>query len=211
MAWNSSQWSVKVRKKAKIRNRYNQAPHLTQDTNGNVTTSQLDIINESQEVSPFPAGDHKASTNRRAWKHYNKTRQKQHKWSTKETLFSRKIKKYHRKKSSLFAAAWSWICHVGYHSYDVCSKAQPIHCHCYPLLRLFYSAYYILASLCGRNVMGVPYTQEPTFAHFFQQKIWGSEYFLMIRIQNMCGKAILMCLNRIVVGVIHDARPSLKV
>ena len=54
---------------------YNQAPHLTQDTNGKVTTSQLDITNESQEVSPSPAGDHKASTNRRAWKH-NKTRQK---------------------------------------------------------------------------------------------------------------------------------------
>ena len=43
----------KVRKKAKIRNRYNQAPHLTRK----VTTSQLDITNESQEVSPFPAGD----------------------------------------------------------------------------------------------------------------------------------------------------------
>ena len=46
------------RKKTKIRNRYNQAPHLTQDTNGKVTTSQLDITNESQEVSPFPAADH---------------------------------------------------------------------------------------------------------------------------------------------------------
>ena len=53
--------SKKVRKRANIRNRYNQAPHLTQDTNG-----QLDIANESQEVTPFPAGDHKASTNRRA-------------------------------------------------------------------------------------------------------------------------------------------------
>ena len=42
--------------RAKIRNRYNQAPHLTQDTNEKVTTSQLDITNESQEVSPFPAG-----------------------------------------------------------------------------------------------------------------------------------------------------------
>ena len=51
---------------AKIRNRYNQAPHLTQDTNGKTTTSQLDITNESQEVSPFPAGDQKALTNRRA-------------------------------------------------------------------------------------------------------------------------------------------------
>ena len=50
---------IKVRKRAKIRNRYNQAPHLTQVTNGKVTTSQLDITNESQVVSPFPAGDHK--------------------------------------------------------------------------------------------------------------------------------------------------------
>ena len=65
----------KVRKRAKIKNRYNQAPHLTQDINGKVTTSQLDITNESQEVSPFPAGDLKASTNRRALKH-NKTKQK---------------------------------------------------------------------------------------------------------------------------------------
>ena len=55
-----------VRKRAKIKNRYNQAPHLTQDTNGKVTTSQLDITNESQEVSLFPAGDHNASTNKRA-------------------------------------------------------------------------------------------------------------------------------------------------
>ena len=42
--------------------------NLTQDTNGKTTTSQLDITNESQEVSPFPAGDHKALTNRLAWK-----------------------------------------------------------------------------------------------------------------------------------------------
>ena len=45
----------KVSKSAKIRNRYNQVPHLTQDTNGKVTNSQLDTTNESQEVSPFPA------------------------------------------------------------------------------------------------------------------------------------------------------------
>ena len=66
---------MKVRKRAKIRNRYNQAPHLTQDTNGKVTNSQLDITNESQEVSPFPAGDHKVSINRRALKHNKKVRQ----------------------------------------------------------------------------------------------------------------------------------------
>ena len=51
---------VKVSKGAKIRNWYNQVPHLTQDTNGKVPNSQLDTTNESQEVSPFPAGDHKA-------------------------------------------------------------------------------------------------------------------------------------------------------
>ena len=41
--------------------------------------------NESQEVSPFPAGDHKASVNRRARKHdKNKTRdpQKKHRLGT---------------------------------------------------------------------------------------------------------------------------------
>ena len=64
----------KVRKRAKIRNRYNKAPHLTQDTNGKVTTSHLDITNESQEVSPFQAGDHKASINIRARKHNKKDR-----------------------------------------------------------------------------------------------------------------------------------------
>ena len=49
----------KVSKGAKIRNRYNQVhvPHLTQDTNGNVINEQLDTLNESQEVSPFPTGE----------------------------------------------------------------------------------------------------------------------------------------------------------
>ena len=57
---------IKVSKGAKIRNRYNQVPHLTQDTNGKVTNSQLDTTNESQEVNPFPAGGHKAHIYRRA-------------------------------------------------------------------------------------------------------------------------------------------------
>ena len=56
----------KVSKGAKIRNLYNQVPHLTQDTNGKVTNSQLDTTNENQEFSPFPAGDHKAQINRHA-------------------------------------------------------------------------------------------------------------------------------------------------
>ena len=41
--------SIKVSKGAKIRNRYNQVPHLTQDTNRKVTNSQLDTTNESQD------------------------------------------------------------------------------------------------------------------------------------------------------------------
>ena len=59
----------KVSKCAKIRNRYNQVPHLTQDTNGKVTNSQLDTTNERQEVSHFPAGGHKAQINRHAQRH----------------------------------------------------------------------------------------------------------------------------------------------
>ena len=38
----------KVRKRAKIRNRYNQAPPLIQDTNGKVTTSQFDITTRAK-------------------------------------------------------------------------------------------------------------------------------------------------------------------
>ena len=60
---------IHLSKGAKIRNRYNQVPHLTQDTNGKVTNSQLDTTNESQEVSLFPAGDHKAHINRRGQRH----------------------------------------------------------------------------------------------------------------------------------------------
>ena len=59
---------------ANIRKRYNKAQHLAQDTNEKVATSQLDITNESQEVCPFPAGDHKESINRCTRKHNeNKT------------------------------------------------------------------------------------------------------------------------------------------
>ena len=59
----------KVIKDAKIRNRYNQVPHLTQVTNGKVTNSKLDTTNESQEVRHFLAGDHKSHINRRVQRH----------------------------------------------------------------------------------------------------------------------------------------------
>ena len=74
----------KVCKGAKIRSRYNQVPHPTKDTNGKVTNSQLDTTNESQEVSPFPAGDHKAHINRRAQRQSKHKTEQKHKRSTKE-------------------------------------------------------------------------------------------------------------------------------
>ena len=66
---------IKISKGAKIKNRYNQVPHLTQDTIVKVTNSQLDTTNESKEVSPFPAGDRNARINRRPRRH-SKRRQK---------------------------------------------------------------------------------------------------------------------------------------
>ena len=75
---------IKVSKGAKIRNRYNQAPHLTQDTNGKVTNSQLDTTNVSQEVSRLPAGDHKAHLNRRVQRHSKHKTEKKHKRPTKD-------------------------------------------------------------------------------------------------------------------------------
>ena len=68
-ALDSAGFLLKVSKGAKIRSGYNQVPHPTQDTNWKVTNSELDTTNESQEVSPFPAGDHKAQINRRAQRH----------------------------------------------------------------------------------------------------------------------------------------------
>ena len=41
--------NYKVRKAAKIRNRYKQAPHLTQDTTWESDKTQFNITNKSQE------------------------------------------------------------------------------------------------------------------------------------------------------------------
>ena len=46
--------SIIFSKGAKIRNRYNQVPHLTQDTNGKVMNSQLDTYREPRG-QPFPS------------------------------------------------------------------------------------------------------------------------------------------------------------
>ena len=45
------------------------------DTNEKVKNSQFNTTNESQEVSPFPAGDHKAQIKTDAHKNKVKTRQ----------------------------------------------------------------------------------------------------------------------------------------
>ena len=54
----------KVRKTAKIRKRYNQLPHLTQDTTWESIKNTINITNKSQDVCPFPASGHKAAMNR---------------------------------------------------------------------------------------------------------------------------------------------------
>ena len=74
---------LKISKGANIRNRYNQVPHMTQDTNGE-SDKLTDTTIESQEVSPFPAGDHKAHIKRRAQRHSNHKTEQKHKRSTKE-------------------------------------------------------------------------------------------------------------------------------
>ena len=53
-----------VGKEAKIMKRYNQVPHLAQDTTWEINKNTINITNKSQEVSPFPEGDHKAAMNR---------------------------------------------------------------------------------------------------------------------------------------------------
>ena len=55
----------KVRKTARIKNRYNQGPHLSQDTKWESNKITINITIKGQEVSPFPSGDHNAAMNRR--------------------------------------------------------------------------------------------------------------------------------------------------
>ena len=58
-------YRIKVRRKTNIRNRYSLIPHLTQDTiceSDKITRKHH--MQESQEVSPFPASDNKAARNR---------------------------------------------------------------------------------------------------------------------------------------------------
>ena len=49
---NASSSTYKVKKTAKIRNRYNQVPRLSQDTKWESNKTTINITNKSQEVSP---------------------------------------------------------------------------------------------------------------------------------------------------------------
>ena len=54
-----------VRKRANIRNRYNQVPHITLDTfRESDKNTRKHHTQKSQEVSPFSTGVHKAARNR---------------------------------------------------------------------------------------------------------------------------------------------------
>ena len=116
---------TKVSKGAKIRNRYNQVPYLTQDTNGKVTNSQLDTTNKSQEVSPFPAGDHKAHINRLAQRHSKHKTEQNHKRSTKEepswnnqlNILQEGLNRFHGAPTSPLIQMW-----IKTHRYLVCMK-----------------------------------------------------------------------------------------
>ena len=47
-----------------IRNRYNQVPHLTQDTTSESVKITIKHHKREPRGHPFPAGDHKAAMNR---------------------------------------------------------------------------------------------------------------------------------------------------
>ena len=55
---------IKVRQRAKIRNRYNQVPYQTQDTIWEKEKHTIRHHKREPKVSPFPGGGHTASINR---------------------------------------------------------------------------------------------------------------------------------------------------
>ena len=113
--------SFKVRKRAKIRNRYNQAPHLTQDTNGKVTTSQIHITN---------------GTNRSALSHQVTTRHQQtdvHESKRKQELTGPKRRSLWLTRDQLglqkCALYYSWSnCDYRSDCYVVSAKLRPRPC-----------------------------------------------------------------------------------
>ena len=78
---------LKVRKRANIRNRCNQVPHLTQDITWESDKHTIGDLKRETKYQPcFPAGDHKTSINRRARNH-NK-----HKTEIPQMIHKRSVK-----------------------------------------------------------------------------------------------------------------------
>ena len=85
---------MKIRKQVKIKNQYNQIPHLTQDIIWESDTNTIKHhIHDSQEFSPFLAGDHKAAWNRKNSVTDKHETQKSKKRSTKEEPHGKVSKK----------------------------------------------------------------------------------------------------------------------
>ena len=84
-------------KKANIRNRYNQVPHLTKNTTWvcDINTRKQHI-QENQEVSPFLAGDHKAAMNRQdSTTDTKKDPKKKHRLGTVSTFLQDGLNLFH--------------------------------------------------------------------------------------------------------------------
>ena len=77
--------TTKVRKEAKIRKRYNQVHHWTQDTTWESNKNTINITNKIQEASPFSAGDHKVEMNRR--ERMRNTRHKKYKINDQQNKY----------------------------------------------------------------------------------------------------------------------------
>ena len=91
----------KSKKAAKIRKRFNQVPHLTQNTTWESNKNTINITNKSLEVSPFPAGDHKAAMNRREstrnTRHKNTydPQKKYHLWTVSKNILLEGLNQFH--------------------------------------------------------------------------------------------------------------------
>ena len=88
-------FTIIVTQGAKIRNRYIQVPHLTKNINRKVTNLQLNTTKDSQEVSPFPEGDHKAQINRSAQRHNKHKTEKQKKIQKRSTALELSVKTFY--------------------------------------------------------------------------------------------------------------------
>ena len=93
---------IRVRKEAKIRKRYNQVPHLTQDTTWESNKNTINITNKSLKVSPFPAGDHKAAMNRRkSMKNTNDPQKKYRLGTVSKNILLEGLNRFHRANLTL--------------------------------------------------------------------------------------------------------------